>query len=64
MGGMIVKLVDLLIEGLYGCYNYNVKFNTDVTFLYGMNGCGKTTVLNITEAIITGLKNYSPRIEI
>lgn len=54
MGGMIVKLVDLLIEGLYGCYNYNVKFNTDVTFLYGMNGCGKTTVLNITEAIITG----------
>lgn len=49
-----MKLVALLIEGLYGCYNYNVKFNTDVTFLYGMNGCGKTTVLNITEAIITG----------
>ena len=53
-GGVLVKLVGLLIEGLYGCYNYNVKFNTDVTFLYGMNGCGKTTVLNITEAIITG----------
>lgn len=51
---MNVKLVGLLIDGLYGCYNYNVKFNTDVTFLYGMNGCGKTTVLNITEAIITG----------
>lgn len=53
-GGVFMKLVGLLIEGLYGCYNYNVKFNTDVTFLYGMNGCGKTTVLNITEAIITG----------
>lgn len=51
---MNVKLVGLLIDDLYGCYNYNVKFNTDVTFLYGMNGCGKTTVLNITEAIITG----------
>lgn len=49
-----MKLVGLLIDGLYGCYNYNVRFNTDVTFLYGMNGCGKTTVLNITEAIITG----------
>lgn len=38
---MNVKLVGLLINDLYGCYNYNVKFNTDVTFLYGMNGCGK-----------------------
>lgn len=51
---MIVKLIGLCVEGLHGCYNYNVKFNPDVTFLYGLNGCGKTTILNITEAIITG----------
>lgn len=29
-------------------------FNKDVTFLYGDNGCGKTTVLNIITSIITG----------
>lgn len=49
-----VKLIGLSVNGLHGCYNYNVNFNTDVTFIYGMNGCGKTTILNITEAIITG----------
>lgn len=53
-GGMIMKLVGLTIHKLYDCFDYNVKFNEDVTFLYGMNGCGKTTILNITEAIITG----------
>lgn len=63
MGGKIVKLISLNIKKLYGCYTYNVKFNTDVTFIYGANGCGKTTILNITEAIITGklfkLFNYN-----
>lgn len=49
-----MKLIGLSVNGLYGCYDYNVNFNTDVTFIYGMNGCGKTTILNITEAIITG----------
>lgn len=49
-----MKLISLYVEGLYGCYNYDVSFNSDVTFLYGENGCGKTTILNITEAIITG----------
>lgn len=49
-----VKLLGISIKKLYGCYNYNVNFNSDVTFLFGTNGCGKTTILNITEAIITG----------
>lgn len=49
-----MKLLQLQIEKLYGNYNYNVLFNPDITFIYGLNGCGKTTVLNITEAIITG----------
>ena len=50
-----MKLLGLQIEKLYGHYNYdNIIFNSDVTFIYGLNGCGKTTVLNITEAIITG----------
>lgn len=58
-----MKLVALNISKLYGCYNYEVHFNPDVTFIYGENGCGKTTILNITEAIITGqlyeLFNYA-----
>lgn len=50
-----MKLLSLQIRKLYGHYNYdNIIFNSDVTFIYGLNGCGKTTVLNITEAIITG----------
>ena len=51
---MHVKLLRLQIVALYGHYNYDVTFNSDVTFIYGENGCGKTTILNITEAIITG----------
>lgn len=54
MGGENVKLISLHIERLYGFYNYDINFNPDVTFIYGVNGCGKTTILNITEAIITG----------
>lgn len=49
-----MELKQLIIHGLYGCYDYDVKFNSDMTFLYGKNGCGKTTVLNIVESIITG----------
>lgn len=51
---ILLKLSNLKIQELYGVYNYDVTFNDDVTFLYGSNGCGKTTILNITEAIITG----------
>lgn len=60
---MYVKLVSLEVQALYGNFNYFVNFNSDVTFIYGTNGCGKTTILNITEAVITGqlykLFNYS-----
>ncbi len=51
---IIVKISELHINKLYGHYNYDVNFNEDVTFIFGSNGCGKTTVLNITQAIITG----------
>lgn len=55
--------IKLQIEKIHGHYNYNISFNSDVTFLYGENGCGKTTVLHILGAILTGqlqkLFNYS-----
>ncbi|OOQ93981.1 hypothetical protein BW898_17215 [Bacillus cereus] len=49
-----MKLVSLYVRNLYGYFDYDIDFNSDVTFIYGANGCGKTTILNITEAIITG----------
>lgn len=49
-----MKLKKLEIKSLYGIYDYNIDFNSDITFIYGKNGCGKTTVLNIIESVITG----------
>ncbi len=57
-----MKIEKLEVRKLYGKYDYDVEFNEDVTLLYGKNGCGKTTVLNIITAVITGqiykLYNY------
>lgn len=50
----IVKITKLTIRKLHGHTDYNVKFNDDITFLYGDNGCGKTTILNIITYLITG----------
>lgn len=50
----IVIISNLKVIGLYGNYNYSVNFNKDITLLYGTNGCGKTTILNIITSIITG----------
>ena len=35
-----MKLQKLTIHKLHGSYNYTVNFNSDITFLYGSNGCG------------------------
>lgn len=52
--GTGVILQNLQIFNLYNIYDYEVKFNEDVTFIYGDNGCGKTTILDIVTNIITG----------
>ena len=49
-----MKIEKLEIKNLHKLYNYYVEFNPDLTFLYGTNGCGKTTILNIIEAIVSG----------
>ena len=49
-----MKIKKLEIKKLHNLYNYNVEFNSDLTFLYGRNGSGKTTILNIIEAIVSG----------
>ena len=49
---MIINRLE--IKGLHGIYNYNVAFKEDLTFIYGENGCGKTTILDIVSSIVTG----------
>ena len=49
---MIIKR--LVIKQLHGIYDYDVKFNDDLTFIFGENGCGKTTILDIVSSIVTG----------
>ena len=45
------------IEGLFGKYNYLINFIDDISIWVSENGIGKTTILNIIVAILTGDKN-------
>lgn len=49
-----MKVTSIHIIKLHDEYNYQINFDEKLTFLYGTNGCGKTTVLNILAAIVTG----------
>lgn len=57
-----MKLKKMTIENLHGHYNYEVNFNRDITILFGLNGSGKTTILNILDIVLSGkiakLQNY------
>ena len=54
LGGSHMIIRELTIKKLHGLYDYDVRFHDDLTFLYGENGSGKTTVLNIISSIVTG----------
>lgn len=54
LGGIQVIIKEIDIYKLHGEYDYQVKFDTKLTFLFGPNGCGKTTILNILASIVTG----------
>lgn len=53
-----MKIESLIIKGLYRIYNYDIDFNKyeNPFILTGMNGMGKTTILNIINNIC--IKNY------
>lgn len=42
----------LIIKGLYGYIDKNIDFNSDLTLLVGINGSGKTSVLNILNWVL------------
>lgn len=48
-----MSLTRFVVKKLFGNYNYDISFNRDITLIYGMNGCGKTTLLNLVTSIIT-----------
>ncbi len=42
-----MKINKLIIKNLYGYIDKNLNFNSDITLLVGINGSGKTSILNI-----------------
>lgn len=49
---MLIKRIHIV--KLHGQHDYKIEFDPELTFLHGANGCGKTTVLNILAAVVTG----------
>jgi len=48
-----MKIKQVKIKGLYGYLDFNVNFNSNMTFLIGINGSGKTSVLNAITWVLT-----------
>jgi predicted ATP-binding protein involved in virulence len=42
------------VEGFWENHNLKVKLHRDVTFFIGPNGTGKTTLINLIAAVLTG----------
>lgn len=47
-----MQIKKLKITGLYGYINKEIDFNADMTLLVGINGSGKTSILNILNWIL------------
>ena len=47
-----MQLNSLSISGLHGALNLKVPFNDEITLLVGINGSGKTSVLNVIEWLL------------
>lgn len=47
-----MQLEKLIIKGLYGYIDKEIDFNKDITLLVGINGSGKTSILNILNWVI------------
>lgn len=48
-----MRLISLKVVEAHGYLNLDVQFNKQLTFLIGINGSGKTTVLRLIEALLT-----------
>lgn len=48
-----MKLISFRGEKIRGYQNHSIEFRDNVTFLIGINGSGKTTVLNLIQGLLT-----------
>lgn len=46
-----MKIIKVKFERLFGFFNYSIDFHDTVTIIHGPNGCGKTTMLKIIDAV-------------
>ena len=60
----LLRLERIEIDGLFGIYNHRIDLNTDarVTLLHGPNGVGKTTALQMVNALISDRINFFGRV--
>lgn len=58
-----MKVNRFYAKKLHGYLDIDVKFFDDITFLYGINGCGKTSVLRSINALLSGSLKYLGDIE-
>lgn len=52
--GKELMIKRLKIEKLFGIYNVNIPFKSNINIFIGENGVGKTTILNILNYVISG----------
>ncbi len=48
-----MKINSFRAEAVYDYLDFDVSFNADLTLLTGGNGCGKTTILRLIQALLT-----------
>ena len=48
-----MKIDSLTVTGLHGYLNKEIQFNEDINLLVGINGSGKTSVLNLISWMLT-----------
>ncbi|MDO4810435.1 MAG: AAA family ATPase [Eubacteriales bacterium] len=46
-----MKITKVEFEKLFGFFDYSIDFHEDITIIHGPNGCGKTTMLKIIDAV-------------
>lgn len=46
-----MKILKVEFARLFGFFNYSIDFHDTVTIIHGPNGCGKTTMLKIIDAV-------------
>lgn len=49
---MDIKLKQFIGKDIRGYMNFNIAFNESLTFLIGINGTGKTTILKLLSGLL------------